>query len=144
GTVKVNGAFAGTLWAPGSTVQVNKASSPLVGAVYAANVTVMNDAQLHFERPAALACLPKQVRIPRAATCSTNSLSVTSHAGVTRAIWEGIESAADGKRVNPHESFTFAFSAPVTLADLAGAVSLVSVDCPAAGPQDCGHEVELT
>lgn len=143
GSLQLSSQFAGTFWAPKATINVASSTLPLQGAVYGASVQVAAATDFDYQRPAALACLPKQVRVPVVGSCTGSALTIASHKGVTRALWEGVESLDTGKRASPVEKFTFQFSKAISIPQVAGTVSIVSTSCDLGTSDECGHEVAL-
>src|SRR5690606_10678505 len=111
------------------------------GAFYAKNMEIQPAAKVDFHPPSALECVPRQLTIPLQKECSSTSLPVPTHRGVTRAIWEGEEEVQTGKRVEPVEEFAFTFTEPVSLENFAETVRIVSVGCNSTrlGP-GCEHD----
>lgn len=146
GTVRVESAFQGTLWASNATLVLGTLSGTArhAGAFYAKHMEIQPRANPEFQPPSALECVPKQLRIPLVKACSSTTLARPAHTGPMRAIWDGEEEVERGKRAEPVENFTFRFGAPVSLESFADAVRIVSVDCPSSKlAPGCNHEVAL-
>ncbi|HEY3497934.1 MAG TPA: hypothetical protein VGK73_24715, partial [Polyangiaceae bacterium] len=146
GTVRLESAFHGTLWATNATVVLNTLNGTArhAGAFYAKNMEIQPQANPLFEPPSALECAPKQLRIPLVKECSSSTLARPTHSGPMRAIWDGQEEIETGKRAEPVENFTFKFAAPVSLDAFADSVRIVSVECSTTRlAPGCKHDVAL-
>ncbi len=145
GTVRFERPFEGTLIAPDADLVL----APLNGAkhrgsFFAKNITVDAGVIVEPLPKEPNSCEKSEFRDAGSAECSGHGLEIVAHEGVTRALFEGEEGLATGKRVEPVEDFTFTFNQPVTLEKARSAVQILSTGCPASVLKaGCTHDVAL-
>jgi hypothetical protein len=145
GTVRFERPFEGTLIAPYADLEL----APLNGAkhrgsFFAKNITVDAGVIVEPLPRDPNSCQKSEFRDAGSAACSGHGLEIVSHQGVTRALFEGEETIAFGKRVEPVEDFTFTFNQPVTLEKARSAVQILSTGCPESVLKvGCTHDVAL-